>query len=62
MLGWIILGVFIVWNLSLTVWLSILTADAEAKYTELDRRFEARLTSAFVLIQELKVELSKVKE
>lgn len=62
MLGWIILGVFIVWNLSLTVWLSVLTADAEAKYTELDRRFEARLTSAFVLIQELKVELSKVKE
>jgi hypothetical protein len=62
MLGWIILGAFIAWNVSLTVWLSILTADAESRYVELERRTEAKLTEAFVLIRELQIELSKVKE
>jgi hypothetical protein len=62
MLGWIILGAFIAWNVSLTVWLSILTADAESRYVELERRTEAKLTEAFVLIRELQIELNRLKE
>jgi len=62
MLGWIILGVFIAWNIGLTVWLSILTAAVEANHLELDRRFEARITNAFVLIRELELELEDIRE
>jgi hypothetical protein len=62
MLGWIILGAFIAWNVSLTVWLSILTAEVEANHVETDRRLEARSVDLFVRMRELELELEDVKE